>query len=171
PRTSLLFTDIDSLCYSIETEDFYKDIEGDIDKYFDTSDYPKEHPLKSDKNKKVIGKFKDECNGRQIVEFIGLRPKMYSILVDDGTGKLTGSKKAKGIKKSVIKKYITHDDYKKVLRGLAPPCDLQGSQFVPSRQMVRMKMLRSASHEIRSIEVQKVGLSCYDNKRYLLDNV
>src|SRR5690606_29827946 len=86
------------------------------------------------------------------------RPKMYSILVDDGTGKLTGSKKAKGIKKSVIKKYITHDDFKKVL-------------METGRTFARMKMLRSSSHEIRSIEVQKVGLFCYDNKRYILNNV
>jgi len=50
---------------------------------YDTSDFPKEHPLYSDANKKVLGKMKDECNGTPIVECVCLRPKMYSILKGD----------------------------------------------------------------------------------------
>jgi len=42
------------------------------------SDYPKDHPLYSDKNKKVIGKFKDELNSIKMLEYIELRSKMYS---------------------------------------------------------------------------------------------
>ena len=45
---------------------------------FDNSDYPKDSPYFSVENKKVIGKFKDEAAGIPIVEFIGLRSKMYS---------------------------------------------------------------------------------------------
>ena len=46
----------------VETEDFYKDIANDVDKWFDTSNYDKndKRPLPLGKNKKVIGKFKDE---------------------------------------------------------------------------------------------------------------
>ena len=51
-------------------------------------------------NKKVIGKMKDECAGRPILEYVGLRPKMYSILEDTGSD----IKKAKGVKKYVVKK-------------------------------------------------------------------
>ena len=43
-RAKLLFTDNDSLCYEIKTDDFYKDIADAIESRFDTSEYPKDHP-------------------------------------------------------------------------------------------------------------------------------
>ena len=46
---------------------------------YDTSDYPKDHPLYYEGNKKVIGKMKDECNGIPINEYVGPKSKMYSI--------------------------------------------------------------------------------------------
>lgn len=70
----LLFTDTDSLMYHMITTDVYADMLTDLDKY-DTSDYLPEHPLHSNANKKVIGKFKDETSGSPIREFIGLREK------------------------------------------------------------------------------------------------
>ena len=74
-KCGLLYTDTDSLLLDVETEDFYKDMEKDLARY-DTSDYPKDHPCYSEMNKKVIGKFKDECNGKPIEEVICLRSKM-----------------------------------------------------------------------------------------------
>ena len=73
-KAELLFTDTDSLMYLIQTEDFYQDINKDIKKKFDTSDYPENHPsgIKTGVNKKVIGKFKDEAAGKQITHFVGL---------------------------------------------------------------------------------------------------
>ncbi|KAK3755996.1 hypothetical protein QZH41_003339 [Actinostola sp. cb2023] len=76
----------------IQTEDVYKDIKAKQDLY-DTSDYPKDHFLYSAKNKKVIGKMKDECAGTPVVEFVALRPKMYSELTTTGA-----LKKANGVK-------------------------------------------------------------------------
>jgi hypothetical protein len=61
-RAKLLFTDTDSLCYAFQTDDIYRDIAPDSDR-FDFSDYPKNHFLYSEINKKVIGKMKDETNG------------------------------------------------------------------------------------------------------------
>ena len=78
-RLNLLFTDTDSLCVSIETEDVYQDM-SEMQQEFDCSDYPEDHPLYSTTNKKVLGKFKDEMNGGIIEEFVGLRSKIYSIL-------------------------------------------------------------------------------------------
>lgn len=50
----LLSTDIDSLCYQVFTDHFYRDIQLDLEK-FDTADYPKQHVLHSPVNKKVTG--------------------------------------------------------------------------------------------------------------------
>ena len=78
-NAKLLFTDTDSLCYEIKTNDIYHDMLEDKE-LFDTSEYAQDHPLYSIGNKKVLGKMKDETHGIPIQEFIGLRPKMYSIL-------------------------------------------------------------------------------------------
>ena len=76
----LLFTDTDSFCYSIQTNDLYDDMTTFLD-HLDTSSYPKDHPLYTSQNAKVLGKFKNECNGITPVEFVGLHSKMYSLLV------------------------------------------------------------------------------------------
>ena len=108
-RAKLLFTDTDSLMYEINTVDFYKDISKDISKKFDTSDYPPGHPSRilTGVNKKVIGMFKDEVAGRQITHFVGLRPKLYSFKVEGEKD----NKKCKGIKKNIVKKDISFEDY------------------------------------------------------------
>ena len=74
-KAKLLFTDTDFLAYEITTKDFYKDINPDIEKRFDTSDYPTNHPcgIKTGLNSKVLGIFNDEADVKQIVEFVGLR--------------------------------------------------------------------------------------------------
>ena len=74
-NAKLLFTDTDSLAYDIKTKHFYKDINPDIEKKFHTGDYPTNHPsaIKTGLNSKVLGMFKNEAGGKQIVEFDGLR--------------------------------------------------------------------------------------------------
>ena len=105
------YMDTDSFIMNIKTNDFYKDISDDVDNRFDTSNYEVKRPLSIGKNKKVIGLIKDEIGGEIITEFIALRPKTYSYLTDND--KI--DKKAKGIKKCIIKKMIKFDDYKKCL--------------------------------------------------------
>ena len=63
----LLFTYTDSLCNQVFTDDFYRDIQPDLEK-FDTADYPEQHVLHSPMNKEVIGKFKDETSSCPIRE-------------------------------------------------------------------------------------------------------
>ena len=88
------YIDTDSFFYEIRTEDFYKDIlDSDLFTHFDTSDYSPNHPCYSVENKKVIGKFKDECVGVPIKEFIGLCSKLYTFKTADNKIK----KRAKGI--------------------------------------------------------------------------
>ena len=80
-KAKLLFTDTDSLCYEMETDDFFQDISADVKEKFDTSNFPKIHPsnIPTGINKKVIGMMKDEAGGKIIEEFVGLRSKLYSV--------------------------------------------------------------------------------------------
>ena len=71
-NAKLLFTDTDSLCYEIKTDDIYQDMLTDKS-LFDLSDYPTDSKFHSLENKKVIGKFKDETAMKPILEFVGLR--------------------------------------------------------------------------------------------------
>ena len=99
----------------IETDDFYDDIANDVDEWFDTSKYDKNYNrlLPIGKNKKVIGKFKDELNGKIMTEFIALRAKKYAFAPINENNQLEESKKAKGTKKCIIKKHLNLDLYKK----------------------------------------------------------
>ena len=148
-KARLLFTDTGSLTYEIEADDVYQDFWNDKDK-FDNSDYPESSPYFNKTNKKVIGKFKDEAAGVPICEFIGLRSKMYSYIKDNNKG----GKTAKGIKKNVIKEDIKHEDYKDTLLN--------------NKEMYhKMKTIRSENHQLGSYEINKVSLSCFDDKRYI----
>ena len=111
-KVKLLFTDTDYLMYEIETEDFYKDISSDVDRKFDTSNFPRDHKsgIPTGKNKKVIGMIKDEAGGKQLTEFVGLRSKLYSFRIDG-----QDEKKSKVIKKSEVKRTISFQDYKDCL--------------------------------------------------------
>ena len=106
-NVKLWYMDTDSFIMDIKTNDFYKDIANDVECQFDTSNYEINRPLPMEKNKKVIGLMKDELGGKTITEFVTLRPKTYSYLIDDGKG----DKKAKGTKRCVIKKMIKFNDY------------------------------------------------------------
>ena len=152
-QVKLLFTDTDSLMYEIETEDFYKDISEDVKDSFDTSDYPTNHPsgIPTGCNKKVLGMFKDEVSGKCIEEFVGLRPKLYSYKMYEGKE----SKKCKGIKKSVVQRSITHEDYRNCL-------------FTGKAQLRKQSMIRSYKHEVVTEEVNKVALDAEDKKKIYL---
>ena len=85
-KAKLCYMDTDSFIIHIKTEDFYEDIANDIEKWFDTSnndeDDKRMRPI--DKNKKVIGLFKDELGGKIMKEFAALRPKTYAYLMVNG---------------------------------------------------------------------------------------
>ena len=147
----LLFTDTDSLCYHMKTEDAYKDFWKDK-KLFDNSDYDPNNKFYFNENKKIIGKMKDECGGVPIIEFCGLRSKMYYIKENDKY-----CCKAKGIKKNVVAKEIKHNNYLEILQN-------------KTRNRYKMNTIRSKNHILNTYEVNKIGLSCFDDKRYILDD-
>ena len=152
-KAKLLFTDTDSLAYEIATKDFYKDINPDIEKRFDTSDYPTNHPSgnKIGLNSKVLGMFKDEAGGKQTVEFVALRAKLYFFKMLDGSE----DKKCKGVTKNVTKRSIQFDDYRECL-------------FSRKEQRRKMNVIRSHCHEIYTEEINKIALSSYDDKRVIM---
>ena len=152
-RLKLCYMDTDSLVYDIKTEDFYEEIANDVEARFDTSGYSKTdfRPLPIGLNKKVIGLMKDESRGKIMTEFVALRPKLYSYKKLDGSE----DKKCKGIKKCVVKKTLTFEDYKTCL-------------FSDSTEYRSQLMFRSAKHEIHTIEVNKVALNRDDDNNSLM---
>ena len=95
-KSKLLFTDTNCLMYEIKTEDVYEDFNSDKEK-FDFSNYSTKSKYDDNSNKLVIGKTKDETGGSTIEEFVGLKPKMYSFLVDNSE-----HKKTKGMNKNAV---------------------------------------------------------------------
>ena len=81
-KSKPIFTDTDSLMYEIKTEDVYEDFSTD-NEMFDFSNYSTKSKHHDDSNKVIIGKMKDETRGVVIEEFVGLKAKMYSFLVDN----------------------------------------------------------------------------------------
>lgn len=90
-----------------------------------------------------------------MTEFVGLRAKCYAIRSLDGKSYNEKLKKAKGVKKSVLRRKITFDDYVK--------CIEQNCQIT-----TKQNTLRSINHTVYSIKQQKVALSPYDDKRYII---
>ena len=156
-RLTLCYMDTNSLIYDIKTEDFYTDIEDDVPTRFDTSGYC-DHPLPIGMNKKVIGLMKDELGGAIMTEFIALRPKLYSFRKLNGAegpgAPLHEDKNCKGIKKCMVKKTLSFEDYKNCL--LNPT-----NESVYRSQL----MFRSTKHEVHTVEVNKVALNRDDDKR------
>ena len=150
PETELLFTDTDSFCYFIPTEEnLYEFIKGKTE-WFDFSNYPKDHPNYDTTNYLIPGKFKDEMGGTFIEEFCGLRSKMYSILIFGGDTK----KAANGVFNQIKNDEITHDDYKECLIYQEP------------RFHEGMKILQ-IDHQLFTAMVAKKTLNPYNDKKYI----
>ena len=147
-KARLYYTDTDSFVINVKINDFYKDISQDANESFDTSNYTFDRPLPKGKNKKVIGLMKDEFGGGIITEFVALRPKTYSYITND----FTELKKAKGTKKCVVKKMLRFDDYKNCL-------------FSNGKVLKSQQRFKSENHSVYTENINKIGLSCDDDKR------
>ena len=145
--SELFFTDTDSLVYEIKTEDVYEDFYRDKN-LFDFSDYPLDSKFFDPANKKVIGKMKDEFQGKIVNGLIGLKSKMYSSISVDNE-EVT---KTKGVNKIIRHKEFTHVLFnKKLIRH-------------------NMKRIQKKLHRIGTYDVCKISLSCFDDKRFILDD-
>ena len=143
----LLFTDADSLVYEIKTKDVYEDFYQDIN-LFDFSDYPLDSKFFDPVNKQIIGKMKDESRGKIISEFIGFKSKMYSLISVDDEEVANANK---------VNKRIRHKEFVDVLFN---------------KKVIRhnMKRIQSKLHRIGTYDVCNISLSCFEDKRYVLDN-
>ena len=104
-------------------------------------------------NKKVLGKFKCETEGNIIEEFIGLRPKMYSLKLETSE-KLT----CKGVKKHKIKNELKHEHYKECL-------------FDGVNKSISYHSIQSKNHQLGTYKFNKIALTSADDKRYWIDNI
>lgn len=150
-RAQLLFTDTDSLVYDIQSDDLYAELYEDREE-FDFSDYPTISPFYCADNKKRVGKMKDETFGNPIIEFVGLRPKMYSFITCKDE-----HHRAKGIQNAVVKKKLRHDHYK---AQLEKP---QSNKLINTR-------IASNNHRVYTVQCNKDGLCSFDDKRWINDD-
>ena len=149
----LLYTDTDSGIYEIKSTNIYEIMKKNINR-FDTSDYVENNVFQIPcMNKKIPGLMKDECQGRIVTEFIGLRSKMYCIMVENEDY----AKKANGVKKNVIRNTISSADYR---RCLFNNIEIYREQY----------NITSKYHELFTEKYNKLALKCYDDKRCSLEN-
>lgn len=142
----LIYTDTDSIGAIIFTEDLYEDIKQVFFNIFDTSNYPKSSPLFSEKYKKVTGKLKDELAGQVPSHMVALKPKCWSLKIEQGS-----IAKAKGIST----KNLRFNHYRNAL--------FNNSQTTDTRIMFQSQNLK-----ILKLEKSKVGLDKLLVSRYVL---
>ena len=149
-RAKLCYTDTGSFVIYVKTKDFYEAIASDVKKWFDTSNYDKDdkRPLPIGENEKVIGLFKDELGGKIMIEFVGLRAKIYAHLMDDNSE----HKKAKWTKKSVIKRYLLLKNY--------TDCLFNDKVILKSHQR-----FKSDHDNVYTEQINKIALSSNDDTR------
>ena len=155
----LLMTDTDSLLFKVETEDYFNEM-MEHKEHLDLSKM--DNVLFKDlSNQKQLSKFKDESNGLPIYEFVGLRSKLYSYISiqrdEDKKLILTESKKAKGVSKSSVKKFMKFDEY---------------YSCIVNKNIIEKETIsiRSKNHQLMTLKINKSALSSFDDKNYILDD-
>ena len=144
----LLTQNTNSLAYEIKSENVYKKFYKWKD-FFDSSNYSKDSRFYDESNKKIIGKMKDEYDGVIIDEFIGLKGKMYSIKKFNGSQSST----ANGV--NIATEF---NEFKDVL-------------FNKKIIKHKKKRIQAKKHKIGTYEINKISLSCFNDKRQVLDDI
>jgi hypothetical protein len=148
----LVFTDTDSLYYSIRNREKPLEELFQNKKYFDLSNFPPTSPFHSLVNKRRPGAFKHETAIDPVCHFIGLRSKMYATKHCSEVC----IKKGKGLPRRVLRD-IRFDNYVQALEN-------------PAKNVCKYRAIRSKRHALFTVEESKVSLSAFDDKRYLLDD-
>jgi len=146
------YMDTDSFVLEVETADIYQDILNDI-QHYDTSDYPRDHMCYSEKNKKVVGKMKDEMHGEPVQEAVALRSKMNSIKTPTSNKKV-----AKGVSRTFVEQELSHEIYRESLLG-------------HSTTRASSVAIQSRDHVITTNEIRKLALNPADTKRVIMKDL
>ena len=133
-NAKLLFPDTDNLVYEIKNDNVYDQCYEDKH-FFDFSGYGKDSIYYNSLNKKVLGKMKDELNGVKIVEFVGLKSKMYSLIANN-------DKEVNKAKR--VNKKLRHEEYLSVL-------------FDKNVVRHKMKRIQSNLHRIGTYDINKTS--------------
>lgn len=147
----LLYTDTDSLCLHIHTNDVYFDLREHFAHVLDLSNFPVDHFLFDETNRGKLGTLKNEIC-QPIREFIGIKPKMYSILYGENECKKT----AKGVRSSTLAN-ITHMTYRSVLMEESK---LRHMQYC----------ILSKKHILETVAQNKVSFTAYYDKKFVCED-
>lgn len=141
--------------FEVLTKNIYDDLQT-MEEKFDFSNYdgapPESSKLYNVSRKAVPGLMKDETGGHPIYDWIGLRAKLYSMLVSSGRKMATA-----GTKEHIARKHLSHQAFRDVLNGGASP-------------LVHQQTIASKRHEVYTLDQQRVALSALDTKRYVMSN-
>lgn len=147
---SVIMSDTDSLCLAMTNEKNF-DYISKLYKIIDFSNYEKNSEKYSIENESKLGYWKDELKGDKMLEFTGLRSKSYAFRLKKGNFQ----SKCKGISKQ-YKKTINFENFKQCLKKI-------------SNHSIKQVNIRSKSHILHTLEVEKICFSSFDDKRYLFN--
>ena len=115
---------------------------------FDVSNFSRSSKYYCSDNKKVVGKMKDEYGGKSILKFVGLKSKMYSILDERNN------------KKSTKKSHNAFTEFQ----------EFHDTLFQKKIHRHTMRGIKPKNHNLGTCEINKISLSCFDDKRHILKN-
>ena len=152
-KAELVLCDTDSFIFKVECPNFNEDMLFNID-LFDLRDYTHLRDTVRDCHRFVPGNYRDELQGKEMLEIIGLKSKMYSFIISPEE---PAHKKAKGVNKKVTKNELTHNMYKTSL---------------DNKQTLKRKMARISSqkHQVNTFILQNTALNPFDDKRWVLED-
>ena len=180
-KIQLIYTDTDSFVIEVETEDIYKDMFENKDLY-DFFEYPTDHRNYNIENKKVLGKLKDELNGKIITEFVADKPKMYSYEYIDNYKDML--KNCESDEYELIKYKMRSNEYidnyailnKNKHKGIKISVDLKHGEY--KRALYKEELiykefynLQLNKQKIHLDKIDKIALNPFDSKRHWIDNI
>jgi hypothetical protein len=148
-----LYFDTDSLLYEIQTRNLMREVGTIFKDLIDFSNFDENSEYFEKSKAKIIGYLKSEYGNQIVKQFVGLKAKLYSILYGTNSSKST----AKGLQKSILKKFVNHEHYISVLQ--------KNNALVST-----IRRIQSKNHELSTIEQQKMIFHPMDDKRYILDD-